>query len=614
MSGVPTLSYKPNTSGVVVDLDRLVASRCLVQANSGGGKSRAIRQLLEETHGRVQHLVIDPEGEFATLRERFDYILAAKQGGDTIAAPKYAKRLCRTLVELNASAVLDLYDLTLDERREFVQHFLTELMALPRSLWHPIIVVIDEMHVFAPEAGSSRAAEAVTALATQGRKRGFCLVGATQRISKLHKDVAAELLNKMIGRTGLDIDVKRAGDELGMGKDERNALKTLAPGEFYVYGPAIANEVAKVKTGAVTTSHPEAGRVGTVPPPPSAKVKAMLAQLADLPKEAEQELRTIEEFKREVASLRSQLTKAQKAQPAPIADQKAIERAVATSAREYASTIQKLRAALEACVNFIIKVTAKDFDGSGINKAELEQAMSSAIAKAMELVDRKVAASANEMSALRAEAQRIADRAKKLSEEAGQPITIDVAVSRATPFVATEASRALARKAVSAPPNGNGHGADGNIGKGERIVLTAIAQYPEGVERDQLTVLTGYKRSTRDAYVQRLQGAGRVQVEGSRILATDEGISALGDSFEPLPTGAALREYWLARLPEGERRVLEVVLTGEGQPVDRDTISEQSGYKRSTRDAYIQRLTSRRVVESAGKNGVRASATLFEES
>lgn len=99
---IPTLTYKSSGPGHHVDLDRLIASRCLIQANSGGGKSRAIRQLLEGTHGRVQHLVIDPEGEFATLREHFDYVLAAKSGGDTIAAP--------------APATPDRSEATLDDR------------------------------------------------------------------------------------------------------------------------------------------------------------------------------------------------------------------------------------------------------------------------------------------------------------------------------------------------------------------------------------------------------------------------------------------------------------------------------------------------------------------
>ena len=61
-----------------IDLVRLIPSRLLVQANSGAGKSRTIRRLLEQTHGQVQQIVLDIEGDFATLRERYDYILASK--------------------------------------------------------------------------------------------------------------------------------------------------------------------------------------------------------------------------------------------------------------------------------------------------------------------------------------------------------------------------------------------------------------------------------------------------------------------------------------------------------------------------------------------------------
>ena len=57
-------------SSVDVDVPRLVQSRLLVNANSGGGKSQTVRRLLERTHGQVPHHVLDPEGEFHTLRER----------------------------------------------------------------------------------------------------------------------------------------------------------------------------------------------------------------------------------------------------------------------------------------------------------------------------------------------------------------------------------------------------------------------------------------------------------------------------------------------------------------------------------------------------------------
>lgn len=124
-------------------------------------------------------------------------------------------------------------------------------------------------------------------------------------------------------------------------------------------------------------------------------------------------------------------------------------------------------------------------------------------------------------------------------------------------------------------------------------------------------MLTGYKRSTRDAYLQRLRGAGMIDQQGDQIVATAAGLGELGSDFEPLPTGADLREHWLRRLPEGERRVLEVVVDGHPRAVARDSITDVTGYKRSTRDAYLQRLASRRLVVAGGSGTVSASPELF---
>src|SRR6266576_5828106 len=88
---------------VTLDLPTLLDTRLLVQANSGGGKSWLLRRLLEQSQGKVQQIVIDLEGEFATLREKYDYILAAK-GGDTPADPRSAALLARKILELNVSA------------------------------------------------------------------------------------------------------------------------------------------------------------------------------------------------------------------------------------------------------------------------------------------------------------------------------------------------------------------------------------------------------------------------------------------------------------------------------------------------------------------------------
>src|SRR6266581_2600142 len=225
---------------VGIDLSTLIDTRLLVQANSGGGKSWLLRRLLEQSHGKVQQIVIDLEGEFATLREQYDYVLAGKDG-DTPAELRSAGLLAQRLLELNVSAIIDLYELHYQDRKHFVRLFLESMINAPKQLWHPCLVVIDEAHKFCPEKEQSEASSAVIDLATLGRKRGYCAILATQRLSKLHKDAAAECNNKLIGRTNLDVDMKRASEELGFTTKEQSfALRHLAAGEFFVFGPAIS--------------------------------------------------------------------------------------------------------------------------------------------------------------------------------------------------------------------------------------------------------------------------------------------------------------------------------------------------------------------------------------
>ncbi len=123
-------------------LPTLIESRMLVQANSGAGKSWTIRRLLEQSHGHVQQIVLDLEGEFSTLREKFDYIVVGKDG-DTPADPLSAKLLAKRLLELQVSAICDLYELKAAERIRFVRFFLESLMMARRELWHPVLVIVD---------------------------------------------------------------------------------------------------------------------------------------------------------------------------------------------------------------------------------------------------------------------------------------------------------------------------------------------------------------------------------------------------------------------------------------------------------------------------------------
>ena len=145
---------------------------------------------------------------------------------------------------------------------------------------------------------------------------------------------------------------------------------------------------------------------------------------------------------------------------------------------------------------------------------------------------------------------------------------------------------------------------------GERAVLIAVAQHGS-CSREQLTILTAYKRSSRDAYIQRLKEKGYLAQDGDRVKGTHDGIAALGSDYQPLPEGEDLRQYWFQRLPEGERKIFDVVTDYYPDPVTREQIDAHTSYKRSSRDAYIQRLKARELIKIIGRGEVIASAHLF---
>ncbi len=95
---------------VKIDLTTLLSTRLLLQANSGGGKSWALRRLVEQAFGHIQIIIIDPEGEFSTLREQYGFVLVG-QGGETPVDVRTAREVAEKLLELNASAVCDIYEL-----------------------------------------------------------------------------------------------------------------------------------------------------------------------------------------------------------------------------------------------------------------------------------------------------------------------------------------------------------------------------------------------------------------------------------------------------------------------------------------------------------------------
>lgn len=262
----------PSGKRLAIDLEELLATRLLVQGNSGSGKSHLLRRLLEKSAGQVQQVVVDPEGEFVTLGDKYGHVAieAADHSESEIA------KLAGRIREHRLSVVLSLEGLEADGQMRCAAAFLNGLFDAPRDHWYPALVVVDEAQMFAPTGGGEVAEEvrraslsAMTNLMCRGRKRGLAGIIATQRLAKLAKNVAAEASNFLMGRTFLDIDMARAADLLGMERRQAEQIRDLERGQFLGLGPAITRRPLKLMIGAVETG-PREGTPKLMPLPEAA--------------------------------------------------------------------------------------------------------------------------------------------------------------------------------------------------------------------------------------------------------------------------------------------------------------------------------------------------------
>jgi DNA helicase HerA-like ATPase len=238
-----------------LDLEELLATRLLVQGNSGSGKSHLLRRLLEQSAPWVQQCIIDPEGDFVTLAEKFGHVVV-----DAERSENELTRIAGRIRQHRVSVVLNLEGLDVEQQMRCAAAFLGGLFDAERDHWYPMLVVVDEAQLFAPAVAGEVSDEArkvslgaMTNLMCRGRKRGLAGVIATQRLAKLAKNVAAEASNFLMGRTFLDIDMARAADLLGMERRQAEQFRDLGRGKFVALGPAISKRPLSVTIGDVET-------------------------------------------------------------------------------------------------------------------------------------------------------------------------------------------------------------------------------------------------------------------------------------------------------------------------------------------------------------------------
>ena len=603
---------KSGGRNVGFDLDELLITRLLITANSGGGKSYLVRRILEQAFGKIQCFVIDVAGEFATLREKYGYVLVGDHG-ETPVDIRSAGLVAEKLLELRASAVFDLYSLKPPPlRHTWVKHFLAAMMNAPKKLWHPVLVIVDEAHKFMPEngEGESEAKPEMLSLCSDGRKYGYCAILPTQRLAKLDKSGASELLNVMVGPTFIDVDLQRAHKALGIVRADWPAfdeqMKTVAPGHFWALGRAISKKRILVKVGDVATTHPKPGVAHSAEPPPAPeKVKGLLPKLADLPQAAETKARTEAEFRREIRELKTKLTLAERAKPAPVQ--------VAKSDPTQARSIQLLRAALKDARGVMAKMANMEIKGAVVDRQAVEAAVRDAVDRVLRLSSQASAQQQKQVDHLKREAKPMLDRLQRLLDT-----PVPVVSAPATQHLEPAAKPLRIAEDRSSEP---ALAALDGLSPSQTRILNAIAEFEavgiEHVSRKWLAARANASHSS--SHFQNNLGAlrsrGLIDYAQGAVRLTSAGRDLVGVKDAAL-TAEEMAESCKRLLTPSQQKIFEVLHAAYPQSIKRDDLATQAGA--SSTSSHFQNnlgtLRSAGMIEYEPDKGVRMEKWIFLEN
>lgn len=559
-----------------------LAQHTIALGKTGAGKSSVLRLLVEQLLDQGKPVcIIDPKGDWWGLKSSangraagYPVVIFGGEHADVPINEGSGGQVAELVAGGNRPCLIDLGGWMVGERTRFFITFASRFFKHARGLRH---LVIDEAHNFAPQGriqdpDSGKMLHWANRLASEGRGRGITLIAASQRPQKVHKDSVTSCETLIALRVIHTLDRKAIREWIdgcadpGLGREVLEQLAGMKRGEAWVWSP-------EIEFGPKRVQFPLFRTFDSFRPQASATELKGWAEV------------DLDEVRGKLAAVVAQ---AEANDPAFLKKRiKELEDAAARPvAHRDGADVAELRALRARCEQLERDQTLlRNYDEQILGAAALSLSI------VEELADK-----VRELRAVKYPRRPKLNGANASGAAAAEPRNVSQSARAPRVQGAAAADRA-------------GRGAWPGLGKGERVVLTAIAQHVGGVDPEQLTMLTGYKRSSRDTYLQRLRAAGFVS-PGWPAVATESGFDALGEQFEPLPTGEELRSYWLDRLGGGERTILAALIEAWPNGLEKWQIDERTNYKRSSRDTYLQKLKARKLIDVVGQR-VNASEALF---
>lgn len=545
-------------------------------ATRGAGKSFAGADFAEEFYAAsLQFVVVDPMGVYWGLRSSLNgtkaglgVVVLGGERGDVPLEPTSGRLIADVVVDTGQSFVLDLslFDSKSDQVK-FMEAFCERIFYRkgPIEARTPMMIIVDEADEFAPQKPApdeTRMLGHMIRLAKRGRTRGIGLMPLTQRSAEFNKGILDLSSAVVFMRTAGPRDREAIKKWLaGSAPELLNLVEALFPkletGHALIYSPhwLRLDEPVEVQFRMIRTfdsyKTPEPGEARPAPaktaPIDLAVLGEQIAATVERAKESDPK-----ELRKRISELERQLA------AKPSADDGQIERLQAHIAELEAREPERIEVAVfpEA-----LKTTIRqDYDGIAAHLDSIDESLARSRARLDEELETLLPAAA----------------APAKPDTSGHVRTLSaVHDTRRRELPASAPRRELPRVPVD---RSNG---DVKIGKGERVVLSILAQYPDGRTLAELAFLAGYsaKASTIGVIISNLRKAGYLEDGNKPVRPTAAGLEAAGGAIER-PTGPALLDQWLQhpRMGKGEREVLLALLDLDPEEPTNDELCSITGY------------------------------------
>jgi len=247
----------------------LGGNNTVIMADPRKGKSYTAAKTCEQLcQIGIPFIIIDPEGEYYSLREKFSVLVAGiekLENCDVSVNVEHAELLVGQFLESRVPIIFDLSspDVEEDLTHEFLASFMAQFIRQESRVQIPALAVVDEADEYIPERGhKARGSDYAQfgKLVKKGGKRGIGTIIISHRPSWVAKDLLAKCQNWVLMNQTYKDDLQRLEDLTRIPLNTLMKLKERAVGEALLYGAMTKDQIVWAKCLQRVTTH-----IGTTP-------------------------------------------------------------------------------------------------------------------------------------------------------------------------------------------------------------------------------------------------------------------------------------------------------------------------------------------------------------